>query len=140
MQVHLKVFRFNPGTDVAPYYTTYTLPWTEGLTLLAAIRKIYASTDPTLAFRNYYCGRGLCGGCHMTVNGVIKKACHVVLEPRTEYKVEPLKGHPILRDLVVDFGIKRLAAEGDRFIQIRQGTTISMGDQSGSVAAPSTRA
>lgn len=76
----------------------------------------------------------------MTVNGVIKKACHVVLEPRTEYKVEPLKGHPILRDLVVDFGIKRLAAEGDRFIQIRQGTTISMGDQSGSVAAPSTRA
>jgi succinate dehydrogenase / fumarate reductase iron-sulfur subunit len=129
MQVHLKIFRFNPGIDVAPYYTTYELAWTEGLTLLAAVRKIYQSIDPTLAFRNYYCGRGLCGGCHMTVNGVIKKACHVVLEPRMEYKVEPLKGHPVIRDLVVDFGIRRLPADGERYIQIRQGAMISPVDQ-----------
>jgi succinate dehydrogenase / fumarate reductase iron-sulfur subunit len=131
MQVHLKIFRFNPGIDVAPYYKTYALPWTEGLTLLAAIRKIYASADPTLAFRNYFCGRGLCAGCHMNVNGAIKKACHVVLEPRMEYKVEPLKGHPIIRDLVVDFGIRRLPADSERHIQIRQGTTILPVDQTG---------
>lgn len=136
MQVHLKIFRFNPGADAAPYYTSYALPWTEGLTLLAAIRGIYASTDPTLAFRNYYCGRGLCGGCHMTVDGVIRKACHVVLEPKMEYTVDPLKGHPIIRDLVVDFGIRRRPADGERHIQIRQGTTISSTDQSRSAEGP----
>ena len=134
MQVHLKVFRFNPGVDTAPYYSAYALPWTEGLTLLAAIRKIYLTADPTLAFRNYYCGRGLCSGCRVTVNGVVKKACHVVLEPQAEYKVEPLKGHPIIRDLVVDFGIRRLPADGERHIQIRQGTIISPADQSPSSA------
>jgi succinate dehydrogenase / fumarate reductase iron-sulfur subunit len=129
MQVHLKVFRFNPGTDTTPYYSAYALPWTEGLTLLAAIRKIYLTADATLAFRNYYCGRGLCSGCRVTVNGVVKKACHVVLEPSMEYKVEPLKGHPVIRDLVVDFGMRRVSADGGQHLQIRQGTIIAPADQ-----------
>jgi succinate dehydrogenase/fumarate reductase-like Fe-S protein len=125
MDVQLKVFRFNPTIDTIPHYTSYTLPWTEGLTLLAAIRKIYTDTDRTLGFRNYYCGRGLCGGCRVTVNGMVKKACHVVLEPRAEYTVEPLKGYPVIRDLVVDFGIRRVPAFGEGQIEIRQGTVIT---------------
>ena len=76
-------------------------------------------------FRNYYCGRGLCGGCRVTVNGALKKACHVVLEPRSEYTVEPLKGYPVIRDLVVDFGIRRVPAAGEGQIEVRQGTVIS---------------
>ncbi len=125
MDVQFKVFRFNPASDTVPYYTTYTLPWTEGLTLLAAIRKIYTDTDRSLAFRNYYCGRGLCNGCRVTVNGTVKKACHVVLEPRSEYTVEPLKGYPVIRDLVVDFGIRRVLALGEEQVEIRQGAVIT---------------
>ena len=53
-----------------------------------------------------------------------------------EYTVEPLKGHPIIRDLVVDFGIRRLSASGERHIQIRQGATISSTDQSRSAETP----
>ena len=125
MDVQLKIFRFNPTIDAIPYYTSYTLPWTEGLTLLAAIRKIYIDTDRTLAFRNYYCGRGLCGGCRVTVNGTATKACHVVLEPRSEYTVDPLKGYPVIRDLVVDFGIRRVSGTGKGQIEVRQGAVIA---------------
>ena len=125
MDVQLKVFRFNPTIDTIPTYKTYSLPWTEGLTLLAAIRKIYTDTDRTLAFRNYYCGRGLCSGCRVTVNGTAVKACHVVLEPGSVYTVDPLKGYPVIRDLVVDFGIRRVPAFGKGQIEVRQGAVVS---------------
>ena len=125
MEVRLNIFRFNPDTDSIPHYRTYTLPWTEGLTLLAAIRQIYVAHDPTLAFRNYFCGRGLCGGCRMTVDGSVKRACHVVLEGGREYLVEPLKKYPVIRDLVVDFGIKRRDPETGREFDIREGVIYS---------------
>ena len=105
MEVHLRVFRFNPGVDMAPYYSHYSLPWSEGLTLLSAVRQIYETVDATLGFRNYYCGRGLCAGCLFTVNGVEKRSCHVVLEAGEEYLVEPPGKYPVIRDLVVDVGI-----------------------------------
>ena len=124
MIVRLKVFRFDPTIDTIPYYSSYTLPWADGLTLLAAIRQIYRDTDPTLAFRNYFCARGLCNGCRVTVDGVVKKACHVVLGPDSEHTVEPLKGYPVIRDLVVDFGIRRVCSCDDR-IEVQQGAVIS---------------
>ena len=107
METRLKILRFNPDIDAIPYYMVYTLPWTEGMTMLAAIRMIYATIDPTLGFRNYFCGRGLCAGCRVTIDGAVKRACHVILEAGREYVVEPLKNYPVIRDLVVDFGVTR---------------------------------
>jgi succinate dehydrogenase/fumarate reductase-like Fe-S protein len=125
MQVHLKTFRFNPDVDSVPYYQTYVVSWTEGLTLLNAVRGIYRTTDPTLAYRNYFCGRGLCGGCRMTVDGMAKKSCHVVLEPNREYVVEPLRSFPLIRDLVVDFGIRRLDRSSGKEFTLRQGISLA---------------
>ncbi|MDR3592027.1 MAG: 2Fe-2S iron-sulfur cluster-binding protein [Negativicutes bacterium] len=122
MEVTLKIFRFDPGVNAIPYYRKYTLAWSDGFTLLAAIRQIYAEQDGTLAFRNYFCGRGLCAGCRVTVDGGVKKACHVLLEPGREYLVEPLKDYPVIRDLVVDFGIRRSLE--DKTYEIRQGTCL----------------
>ena len=124
METRLRVFRFNPDTDPVPGYRTYALPWTEGLTLLAALRQIYGTLDPTLGFRNYFCGRGLCGGCRLTVDGDVKRACHVVLEANREYVIEPLKNHPVIRDLVVDFGIKRVDPESGKEFNLKQGVTL----------------
>jgi succinate dehydrogenase/fumarate reductase-like Fe-S protein len=120
MEIRLKVFRFDPETDSLPYYTTYVLPWTEGITLLMAVRKVYETLDPTLGFRNYFCGRGLCGSCVLTVDGAVKKACHVVLQPDREYLVEPARDYPVIRDLAVDFGAKRITPEtGNSFTIVR---------------------
>jgi len=123
VETRLKIFRFNPDTDAVPYYKTYTLPWTEGLTMLGALRMIYATIDPGLGFRNYFCGRGLCAGCRVTVDGTIKKACHVILEVGREYVVEPIKNYPVIRDLVVDFGTTRIDPESGKEFQLREGVT-----------------
>jgi len=127
METRLKVLRFNPDADSVPHFQEYSVPWSEGLTLLAAIRRIYRDMDPTLAFRNYFCGRGLCGGCRMTVDGMAKKSCHVVLEQGREYLVEPLRKHPVIRDLVVDFGIRRIDSRTGREFMVREGVNISQG-------------
>jgi len=124
METRLRIFRFNPDTDAVPHYRVYTVPWIEGLTLLAAIRQIYATIDRTLGFRNYFCGRGLCGGCRVTVDGTAKRACHVVLVSDQEYLVEPLKNYPVIRDLVVDFGIKRTDPGSGKEFDLKQGVTL----------------
>ncbi len=124
METRLKIFRFNPDTDAVPHYQIYSVPWTEGLTLLAAIRQVYATVDPSLAFRNYFCGRGLCGGCRVTVDGAAKRSCHVVLASDQEYLVEPLKNYPVIRDLVVDFGIKRTDPETGKEFDLKQGVSL----------------
>ncbi len=125
METHLRIFRFNPEADAVPYYRIYSVPWVEGLTLLAALRMVYAQFDRTLAFRNYFCGRGLCTGCRVTVDGTVKKACHVILEPGHEYLVEPIKNYPVIRDLVVDFGIHRSDPERKREFYLREGVFLS---------------
>jgi succinate dehydrogenase/fumarate reductase-like Fe-S protein len=124
METRLRIFRFNPDTDAVPHYEGYAVPWIEGLTLLAAIRQIYATIDRTLGFRNYFCGRGLCGGCRVTVDGTAKRACHVVLVSDQEYLVEPLKNYPVIRDLVVDFGIKRTDPGSGKEFDLKQGVTL----------------
>jgi succinate dehydrogenase/fumarate reductase-like Fe-S protein len=124
MQTRLRIFRFNPESDPAPSYRVYEVPWTEGLTLLAALRMIYGRIDRTLGFRNYFCGRGLCTGCRVTVDGTVKKACHVLLEAGREYLVEPIKNYPIIRDLVVDFGIHRSDPDTGKEFFVRQGTLL----------------
>jgi len=124
MTIDLNIFRFDPDTDSVPYYQKYTLPWTEGLTLLMAVRKVYETMDPTLGFRNYFCGRGLCSSCIMTVDGKTKKSCHIVLEPGQEYLIEPAKGYPIIRDLVVDYGVKRSDPKTGKVYDIMSGTVI----------------
>jgi succinate dehydrogenase/fumarate reductase-like Fe-S protein len=121
MTTQLTILRFDPSQDTTPRYETYPVAWTEGLTLLAAVRGIYRHTDPTLAFRNYFCGRGLCGGCRMTVDGVARKSCHVVLEPGREYLVEPLRGFPLVRDLVVDLGVRRVDPATGKEYSVRKG-------------------
>lgn len=95
-----------------------------GAGMRAAIRMIYATFDPSLGFRNYFCGRGLCAGCRVTVDGAVKRACHVIWEAARDYIVEPLKNYPVIRDLVVDFGVTRIDPETGREFHLREGVSL----------------
>jgi len=46
------------------------------------------------------------------------------LEHGQEYLVEPLKGFPVIRDLVVDFGIKRNDCDSSRQFDLKQGSSL----------------
>lgn len=110
--VSLKIFRYDPGTDLMPAYTSYQVPWSEGLILLSAIKYVRDHLDETLAFRDYCCGCSWCLSCMMMVNGKGMRTCSRVLEPGESILVEPMKGYPIIKDLAVDFGTTITTPEG----------------------------
>jgi succinate dehydrogenase/fumarate reductase iron-sulfur protein len=103
--IRLKIFRYDPDEDHIPTYKTYEVPWKEGLLLLSALKYIRETLDETLAFRDYCCQCGWCTSCMMTVNGKGMRTCLILLKPGDQYTIEPMKGFPIIKDLVVDFGL-----------------------------------
>ena len=110
--VTLKIFRYDPAADQAPSYKTYEIPWQEGMLLLPAVKYIRDNIDETLAFRDYCCGCSWCMSCLMMVDGKGMRTCSRVLQPGESILLEPMKGFPIIRDLVVDFGINITTPEG----------------------------
>lgn len=104
--VKLTIFRYDPDVDPYPRFKTYVLPLKEEITLLMALKYIYENIDNTLAFRNYCCGAGpLCGSCLLTVNDKTVYSCNVPLKGGEELIIEPPRGFPVIKDLVVDWGI-----------------------------------
>jgi len=83
----------------------YVVPYRQRLSVFTLLREIYEKQDPTLAFRNQQCGRGLCGNCHIRVglNGKMTKGCTIPLKPGDHVVIEPLSRQKVIRDLVVKF-------------------------------------
>ena len=122
--VTAKVFRFNPETDLYPTYKTYTVPCTERMQVLQALKEIYEKQDRTLAFRAFSCGHKMCRNCMMMVNGAAKFSCMTIVKPGDSFTLEPLAGYPIIRDLVIDFERKVQTPEGTFNIQSKGGPVI----------------
>ncbi|MGE4266620.1 MAG: succinate dehydrogenase/fumarate reductase iron-sulfur subunit [Deferribacterales bacterium] len=100
MKVKVKVFKFNPGTDAKPYYKTYEVPYSEGLSVLEAVRYINDFLEP-LAF-DYVCHQAGCGLCAMRINGGASLACATPIVKDKENVIEPLEGFRVIRDLFID--------------------------------------
>ncbi|MEM2961820.1 MAG: 2Fe-2S iron-sulfur cluster-binding protein [Candidatus Bathyarchaeia archaeon] len=99
-----KVFRFDPTVDRAPRYETYRIPAEEPMTVLTILRFIRRRIDPTISFRDYICYKGICANCMVTVNGKPARGCSTRITPGETVTIEPVFKHPIVKDLVVDFG------------------------------------
>jgi len=103
--ITLKVFRYDPGNDEAPYYVDYEVPWREGLLVLTALKYIRENIDESLAFRDFCCGCAWCMSCLMRVDGKGTTTCSWLLKPGDSLLIEPMLGNPVIKDLVVDFGV-----------------------------------
>jgi len=110
--INLKVFRYDPDKDESPGYVDYEVPWSEGLLALSALKYIRENIDETLAFRDYCCGCAWCMSCLMTVNGKGTRTCSWLLKPGENLTIEPLWGNPVIKDLVVDFGVNVTTPDG----------------------------
>ncbi len=78
---------------------TFALQATKAITLLSALYEIKSKHDPTLTF-GAGCRSGVCGSCAMLVNGKEQLACSYTYQDND--LIEPLRYHPVLRDLKVD--------------------------------------
>ncbi len=102
MKVQLKIQRFDPETDSKPYFAKYEIDAEPVDRVLDALHYVKWHLDSTLTFRRS-CAHGICGSDAVRINGRNRLACKVLIkELGTKITVEPLKGLPVVKDLVVD--------------------------------------
>ena len=102
MDVLLRVLRFNPEVDEEPHFEDYTIEAEPMDRLLDCLHKIKWEIDSSLALRRS-CAHGICGSDAMLINGVNRLACkELIKDLRQPVTVEPIRGLPIVKDLVVD--------------------------------------
>lgn len=102
MQVTLKIKRYNPEKDKRPHWAEYRLSVDPTDRVLDLLHEVKWEHDGTLAFRRS-CAHGICGSDAMLINGVNRLACKVLVKDLGEtITVEPIRGLPVLKDLIVD--------------------------------------
>ncbi len=104
-QIAFHVTRYSPESDRAPYVKTYSVPASDGMTVLDGLRYIKECLDATLAWRSS-CRMGICGSCGMLLNGSPRLACNtqILHIASARLTVGPLPNFAIIRDLVPDLG------------------------------------
>ena len=112
--VTVLIRRFNPETDTEPHWEDYQVEVHGTDRVLDALHKIKWEQDGTLTFRRS-CAHGICGSDAMRINGRNRLACKVLVKdlmrkggtggdagPDSEITVEPIKGLPLMKDMIVD--------------------------------------
>jgi succinate dehydrogenase / fumarate reductase iron-sulfur subunit len=100
--VTLEVKRFDPERDAKPYWQTFDVEVEDTDLVLDALHNVKWFHDGTLSFRRS-CGHGVCGSDAMLINGANALACQLLVKdagPRIT--LEPIRGLPVIKDLVVD--------------------------------------
>ena len=102
--ITLRIRRFNPEVAAESEWVDYRIPMDPKERVLDALHKVKWEIDGSLTFRRS-CAHGVCGSDAMRINGKNRLACKTLLKdvnPGQPITVEPIKGLPVLKDLVVD--------------------------------------
>jgi succinate dehydrogenase / fumarate reductase iron-sulfur subunit len=102
VDVTLRIRRFNPETDSGSRIETYQVPADPMDRVLDLLHWVKWNLDGSLTFRRS-CAHGICGSDAMLINGTNRLACKVLVrEVGDQITVEPLRGLPVAKDLLVD--------------------------------------
>ncbi len=102
IDVTLRLLRFNPERDAEPHFEEYTVKADPMERLLDLLHKVKWYQDSSLALRRS-CAHGICGSDAMVINGENALACKVLVKDlKQPVTVEPMRGLPVLKDLIVD--------------------------------------
>ncbi len=102
--ITLRIERFNPELDSEPHVEDYQVTVHGTDRVLDALHTIKWDMDGTLSFRRS-CAHGVCGSDAMRINGKNRLACKTLIKdvnPEKPITVEPIKGLPVEKDLIVD--------------------------------------
>ena len=102
--VTLRIQRFNPEVDTEAHYEDYQVLAHATDRVLDALHQIKWEQDGSLSFRRS-CAHGVCGSDAMRINGRNRLACKTLIKdvnPDKPITVEPIKGLPVEKDLIVD--------------------------------------
>lgn len=102
--VTLTIRRFDPENDSEPKWVDFEVEMFGTDRVLDALHKIKWEQDGSLTFRRS-CAHGVCGSDAMRINGLNRLACKTLIKDLDISKpifVEPIKGLPVEKDLIVD--------------------------------------
>jgi succinate dehydrogenase / fumarate reductase iron-sulfur subunit len=100
--LELRIKRFDPERDKAPHWETYHVEAEPTDRVLDALHEVKWHHDGTLSFRRS-CAHGVCGSDAMVINGANRLACTLLVqEAGDRVTIEPIRGLPVIKDLVVD--------------------------------------
>ncbi len=103
-EITLRIRRYDPERDEAPHWEDYRVRMHSTDRVLDALHQVKGYQDGSLTFRRS-CAHGVCGSDAVRINGRNRLACKTLmkdLDPAKPITVEPIKGLPLLKDLVVD--------------------------------------
>jgi succinate dehydrogenase / fumarate reductase iron-sulfur subunit len=102
MSVRIRILRFDPSRDERPWWGDYEADVEPTERVLDALHYVKWYRDSSLALRRS-CAHGICGSDAMIINGVNLLACKVMIRDLEQpIVIEPIRGLPVIRDLVVD--------------------------------------
>ena len=97
--INLSIRRGLPGEE--GMIERFTVPYSDGMSILDALLWIQANEDSTLAVRYSCINANACKECSVQIDGKIEYACTARLS-REGALVEPLADKPLIRDLVTE--------------------------------------
>jgi len=102
MDVTFRIKRFDPEKDARPHWQEFKIQAGPMDRVLDVLNELKWGQDGTISYRRS-CAHGICGSDAMVINGVNRLACKVLVKDLgAEIVVEPLRGLPVLKDLIVD--------------------------------------
>ncbi len=111
--IPIEVRRYRPEAESEPVWERFEVPLRKEWMVLDGLNYVKEQLDGSVSFR-WSCRMGVCGSCGMMVNGDPKLTCATYLTELAPgpVRVEPLRGFPVIRDLVVDISdfVNKLAA------------------------------
>ncbi len=101
--VIFEIQRYRPEIEDEPTWESFEVSCRPEWMILDALNHIKDYVDGTLSYR-WACRMGVCGSCGMLVKGkpVLSCATYVTSVLPGPVRVEPLRGFPVIRDLVGD--------------------------------------
>ncbi|MEJ2357682.1 MAG: succinate dehydrogenase iron-sulfur subunit [Deinococcales bacterium] len=102
MDVTFRIKRYDPEKDARPHWQEFKLQAGPMDRVLDVLNELKWEQDGSISYRRS-CAHGICGSDAMVINGVNRLACKVLVKDLgNEIAVEPLRGLPVLKDLIVD--------------------------------------
>ncbi len=101
--INIEVLRYNPELGEQPNWQSFSVPFTDDMSVLQGLLYIKDEVDGSLSFR-WSCRMAICGSCGMMINGEPSLSCESFLRdyyPDT-IRIEALQHFPIEKDLVID--------------------------------------
>ncbi len=93
-----------PAPQAEAYWQEFTVRVHGTDRVLDALHQVKWEQDGSLTFRRS-CAHGVCGSDAMRINGRNRLACKTLLkdlDPSKPITIEPIKGLPVIKDLIVD--------------------------------------